>query len=54
MRHAILSKDPRLVTALLRGQLFTEFFTGASEMVREWISDLRSSRTDMSTDLMIE
>jgi LuxR family maltose regulon positive regulatory protein len=54
VRHAILAEDPALVTDLLREHMLTKFFTGASEMVREWINDLRRARIDMPPELMLE
>jgi LuxR family maltose regulon positive regulatory protein len=54
VRHAILAEDPSRVTELLRGQMLTEFFTGAGEMVREWINDLSRARIDMPAELMLE
>lgn len=54
VRHAILAQDPALVTQLLPGRMFTEFFTGTSEMVREWINDLSRIHIDMSAELMLE
>jgi LuxR family transcriptional regulator, maltose regulon positive regulatory protein len=54
VRHAILAEDPARVTALLRGQMLTEFFTGAGEMVREWINDLSRARIDTPAELMLE
>ena len=54
VRHAILAEDPALVTELLRRQMLTEFFTGAGEMVREWVNDLSRARIDMPAELMLE
>ena len=54
VRHAILAEDPALVTRLLRGRMLAEFFTGTSEMVREWINDLSRVRIDMPAELMLE
>jgi len=54
LRHAILSQDPILLTRLLRGLAFGAYFTGASEMVRDWISDLRRSHRDMPAELLVE
>jgi LuxR family maltose regulon positive regulatory protein len=54
VRHAVLSRDPALVTALLRGGVISGFFTGTGEMVRDWINDLSRAHIDMSPELMIE
>jgi LuxR family maltose regulon positive regulatory protein len=34
--------------------MFSEFFTGSSEMVREWINELSRVRVSMPADLMLE
>lgn len=54
VRHAILTEDPALVTPLVRGRLFAEFFTGSGEMVSDWITDLSRAHIDMPPELMIE
>ncbi len=54
VRHAILAEDPILVTQLLRGRMFAEFFTGSSEMIREWINELSRAHVAMPADLMLE
>jgi LuxR family maltose regulon positive regulatory protein len=54
VRHAILAQDPALVTAILRDHLLAEFFTGTSEMVREWVAELSRSHVDMPYELMLE
>jgi LuxR family maltose regulon positive regulatory protein len=54
VRHAILAEDPVLVTQILRGRMFAEFFSGTSEMVRAWINDLSRVHLDMPAELMLE
>ena len=54
VRHAILARDPALVTELLRGGVLSGFFTGAGEMIRDWINDLSRAHIEMSPELMIE
>ena len=54
VRHAVLAEDPALVTALLRGRMLDGFFSGTSEMLREWIDELSRIRIDMPAELMLE
>jgi LuxR family maltose regulon positive regulatory protein len=54
VRHAILARDPMLVTSLVRGGVLAGFFTGSGEMVREWINDLSRASIDMPPELTIE
>ena len=54
VRHAILARDPALVTRLLRSGLLAGFYTGSGVMVREWINDLSRANIDMPPELTIE
>jgi LuxR family transcriptional regulator, maltose regulon positive regulatory protein len=54
VRHAIFANDPALVTRLLREHMYAEFFTGTSEMVRDWINELSHAHTNLSAELALE